>query len=227
MKITILAFLLCCGAFFQTRAADEPLIPLPSNAVVSKIHSGMSIHEVEAVLSTSYPKVAGHMGNWSGQTGYIDYKLDDRFTLSVSSITRDGKEVVHDEILMYLFDWSAKRRVDIKILDWDKQPPKTPSPNAPAPEADCERLYLAWKQECVPVSYSSNSRTYTALPSYRKIVAIGKPALPFLEHKMQGDEDWMLAYAAAEICGWDERSLGASSGQDYRDKVLKRLRETK
>ena len=104
-------------------------------------------------------------------------------------------------------------------------------PPAPAPstalEAECERLYLAWKQECVPVSYSSNSRTYTALPSYRKIVAIGKPALPFLEHKMQGDEDWMLAYAAAEICGWDKRSLGASSGQDFRDKVLKELRETR
>ena len=128
MKITILASLLCCGVLSQTRAADEPLIPSRLNAVVSRIHSGMSIHEVEAVLATSYPKVAGRVGNWSGQTGYIDYRLDDRFTLSISSITRDGKDVVQDEILMYLFDWSAKRRVDIKILDWDKQPPKTPSP---------------------------------------------------------------------------------------------------
>ena len=102
-------------------------------------------------------------------------------------------------------------------------------PSAPAPstaaEAECEQLYLAWKQECKPVGYSSYSGTYTALPSYRKIVAIGKPALPFLEQKMQ--EDWMLAYAAAEICGWDERSFGASSGQDFRDKVLKKLRETR
>jgi hypothetical protein len=126
MKTTVFAFLLCCGAFFQTQAADEPLVPAPLNAVISKIHPGMSIHDVETVLSTSYPKVAGHMGEWSGQTGYIDYKLDDRFTLSVSSMTRDGKEVVHDEILMYFFDWSAKRRVDIKIYDWDKQPPKAP-----------------------------------------------------------------------------------------------------
>jgi len=128
MKITIIAFLLGCGALFQTRAADEPLIPLPLNAVVSRIHSGMSVQEVEAVLSRSYPKVAGHVGDWSGQTGYIDYKLDDRFTLSISSITREGKEVVHDEILMYLLDWPAKRRVDIKLLDWDKQAAKIPSP---------------------------------------------------------------------------------------------------
>jgi len=102
--------------------------------------------------------------------------------------------------------------------------PAAPVPNT-ATEAECERLYLTWKQECEPVGPSSDSGTYTALQSYRKIVAIGRPALPFLEHKMQ--EDWMLAYAAAEICGWDKWSLGASSGQDFRDKVLKKLRETR
>jgi hypothetical protein len=76
---------------------------------------------VEAVLAHAYPKVKGRSGIWSGQTGYIDYRLDDRYSLSVSSITRDGKEVVHDEILLYLYDWQTKRRLDLKIYEWEKK----------------------------------------------------------------------------------------------------------
>jgi hypothetical protein len=66
------------------------------------------------------------MSDWSGQTGYIEYKLDERYSLSVSSITRDGKEVVHDEILLYLYDWPSKRRIDLKIFDWEKPTAKKP-----------------------------------------------------------------------------------------------------
>jgi hypothetical protein len=124
MKKAILAFLLCCAALFQVRAADEPLIPAALNKALPKIHPGMTANQVVAILLPSYPKVAVSMGDWSGGSGYIDYKLDDRFTLSVSSITRDGKDVVHDDILFYLFDWPSKRRVDIRIYDWGKQPPK-------------------------------------------------------------------------------------------------------
>ena len=97
----------------------------------------MTTREVESVLASAYPKVKGQMGTWSGQTGYIDYKLDERHTLSVSSITRDGKEVVHDEILLYLYDWPAKQRLDLKIYTWEKQADKLPEsqseePNKPA-----------------------------------------------------------------------------------------------
>jgi len=67
------------------------------------------------------------VGKVQGQTVYIDYKLDERHTLSVSSITRDGKELVHDEILLYLYDWSSKRRLDLKIYEWEKQTAKKPS----------------------------------------------------------------------------------------------------
>jgi hypothetical protein len=118
MKHQIIAFLFCFG-LLHSLAADEPLIPAALNAVLPKIHVGMTIREVEAALAPAYPKVKGQMGIWSGQTGYIDYKLDERHTLSVSSITRDGKEVVHDEILLYLFDWPTKRRLDLKIYEWE------------------------------------------------------------------------------------------------------------
>ncbi len=128
MKHTILAFLFCFG-LLHSHAADEPLIPAALNAILPRIHAGMTIREVEAVLAPAYPKVKGQMGNWSGQTGYIDYKLDERHTLSVSSITRDGKELVHDEILLYLYDWPSKRRLDLKIYEWEKQTAKKPQPN--------------------------------------------------------------------------------------------------
>ena len=81
MKHPIIAFLFCFG-LLHSLAADEPLIPAALNAVLPKIHVGMTIREVEAALAPAYPKVKGQMGIWSGQTGYIDYKLDERHTLS-------------------------------------------------------------------------------------------------------------------------------------------------
>jgi hypothetical protein len=123
MKQTFIAFLFCI-CMLHSRAADEPLIPPALNAVLPKIHAGMTIREIEAVLAPAYPSVKGQMSLWSGQTGYIDYKLDERHTLSVSSINRDGKQVVHDEVLLYLYDWTSKRRLDLKIFEWEKQADK-------------------------------------------------------------------------------------------------------
>jgi hypothetical protein len=119
MKHVIFAILFCVG-LLHSGAAEELLVPTALNAVLPKIHPGMTITEVETALSPAYPDVKGRMGRWSGQTGYIDYKLDDRYSLSVSSITRNGKEVVHNEILLYLHDWTSKRRLDLKIFDWEQ-----------------------------------------------------------------------------------------------------------
>jgi hypothetical protein len=112
----VLIMSVCIG-----KAADEPLIPTPLNDVLLKIRPGMTTNQVLAVLSSSYPKVTARMSDWDGMTGYMDYKLDERFTLSISSITRDGKEIVHDDFLMYLFDWQSKRRVDIRLYNWAGQ----------------------------------------------------------------------------------------------------------
>jgi len=115
MKTLILTFLSCCIIAMHVHAAEEPLIPTALNDVLLKIRPGMTTNQVLAVLSPSYPKVAGRMGDWSGQSGYIDYKLDERFTLSVSSVMSDGRQLVHDNLLFYVFDWQTKRRVDIKL----------------------------------------------------------------------------------------------------------------
>jgi hypothetical protein len=121
---SIIALSVCCLVLLGAVAADEPLIPTPLNSVLLKIQPGMTTNQVMAILSPSYPKVSGHMGDWSGQTGYMDYKLDERFTLSASSIMRDGKELVHDDLLFYVFDWQTKRRVDVRLYHWESQPRK-------------------------------------------------------------------------------------------------------
>lgn len=101
------------------KSTDELLIPASLNTVLFNIQPDMSTNQVLAVLSRSYPKVSGHLGEWSGQTGYFDYRLDERFTLSVSSVMRDGKEMVHHNLLFYIFDWQRKRRIDIRPHHWD------------------------------------------------------------------------------------------------------------
>ena len=77
MKPIILICLFCFIAAMHVHAADEPLIPTPLNDVLLKVSPGMTTNQVLATLSPSYPKVAGREGDWSGQTGYIDYKLDE------------------------------------------------------------------------------------------------------------------------------------------------------
>ena len=123
---SIVASFICSTALLQISAADEPLIPAPLNSILLKIQPGMTTNQVLSVLSSAYPKVSVHMGDWSGSSGYFEYRLDERFTLSVSSVMRDGKGLVHDDLLFLASDWQTKRRVDIKLCSWDNRPHKEP-----------------------------------------------------------------------------------------------------
>ena len=97
----------------------------------------------------------------------------------------------------------------------------------PGAAAKFERLYRAWHQESRNISFSSNTQDYVALPSYRRIVHLGRGALPSLTKKLAQDRDadFMLADAVVEICGWDRRGFASDSAQAFRDKVLHRLRD--
>jgi hypothetical protein len=120
MKTFVFVLLLCCFSLFSTQAADDLLIPTILNGVLLKIKPRMSVQEVEAVLSVSYPKFVPQRGDWGGRSGYNDYKLDEQYTLSISFILRDdNKEVVADEILFSVYNWPAKRRADIKLFHWE------------------------------------------------------------------------------------------------------------
>ena len=39
---------------------------------------------------------------------------------------RDGKGLVHDDLVFLASDWQTKRRVDIKLYSWDNRPHKEP-----------------------------------------------------------------------------------------------------
>jgi hypothetical protein len=92
-----------------------------------------------------------------------------------------------------------------------------------------DSLYADWHRECEKIAVSSRTLDYTALPSYRKIVALGRPVLPFLEEKLSANKagDFMLADAVVEICGWDRHDFKTGSGQQFRGEVLQKLKASR
>jgi len=134
-KLSLILFLLGGGVLTRASTVSEqnatggPLIPSALNGLLPGIHPGMTIPEVESVLAAAYPKVAGRMSDWDGMTGYIDYRLDDRYSLSVASINRaDGKKVVQvvggGDILFYIYDWPSKNRIEVQQYVWDEKQSK-------------------------------------------------------------------------------------------------------
>jgi hypothetical protein len=87
------------------------------------------------------------------------------------------------------------------------------------------QFYQAWHRQGEAIQFSSNTRDYIALPAYRGIVGLGRPAVPLLAEVLVRDRggDFMLAHAVIEICGWDSQSFDSNSEQALRDKVLRRL----
>jgi hypothetical protein len=91
--------------------------------------------------------------------------------------------------------------------------------------------YAQWQIEChqPKVRIMSDARVFTSLPGYRGIVSLGRPALPFLQDRMEHDSgfDYMLVYAAMDIEGWKHTDLPPNltySVQEDRDHVLAKMR---
>ncbi len=108
------------------RADDQSLIPAPLNSLIPKISAGMTPAQLQKLLSTVYPKVEERIGDWSGGTGYIDFKLEDRYSISISGRSdAKGRPVVHEDIFMYVFDHPQRSRIEIKKYHWkDSSEPK-------------------------------------------------------------------------------------------------------
>jgi hypothetical protein len=109
-----IAFALLFFSVLSLNAAEELLIPPSLNGLVPKIHAGMTIRDVKAVLSAVFPEVRSRRGLWHGETGFIDYALNDQLLLSVSSTVRRGQELVDENLLFYIVNHAQQRRLDIK-----------------------------------------------------------------------------------------------------------------
>jgi hypothetical protein len=101
-------------------AADEPLIPASLNALLPKITAGMKPEDIKAVVLKSYPKAERQDGPWSGQTGYLGFRLDDRFSFMVAGhMIGNGQEVVSQDARIYVLDRHHKRRLEIVPYRWE------------------------------------------------------------------------------------------------------------
>jgi len=112
-----------CFSFLVGRplfALDHQLIPEPLNSILPRITAGMKVKDILPMLTKSYPKVKQQVGDWSGQSGYVDFQLDERYTISFaahSSLT--GAKFLSDDVRTYLFDGQLKNRIEITRYQWD------------------------------------------------------------------------------------------------------------
>jgi hypothetical protein len=118
MKAAILILLLTRAISLQAFSADEPLIPATLNTLLPKVKAGMTISQVESVLSVSYTNVTSQVADSTYyMTGYVSYKLDDRYTLSVRFLNvgtgRKITPLVDQNMLFYIYDGQTRHRVGI------------------------------------------------------------------------------------------------------------------
>jgi len=83
MKRYVLAFF--CFASLAC-AKEEPLIPASINVLMPKITAGMTSEEIRAVVVKTYAKSERRDGPWSGQSGDLGFRLDDRFSFTIAAL---------------------------------------------------------------------------------------------------------------------------------------------
>ena len=119
--LSFLCIVSCCAPVISVRAADEPLIPKQFNALLPKIIAGMTHEDIKKVLSLDYPKLELQDGPWSGQTGYIGFKLDERYSVMFAAgMDTKRQEVVSSNAQVSVFDRMQKLCLDITRYSWEK-----------------------------------------------------------------------------------------------------------
>lgn len=165
MKLTISALFLSI-VLLNTCAAEEPLIPAVVNAVLPQIRPGMSIQEVERLFFPFYPAVKGTKGDWSGKTGCIAYRLDDRYTICIDSILRDNQPVTSEDLSFNFSDQLKGQRGDFKLVTWPHQtgPNGLPLPTVRLNKADCAAFLKLIKPGMTRAEVESILKPYRPIP---------------------------------------------------------------
>jgi hypothetical protein len=120
MKILLVAFILALSVT-SVSAADETLLPDGVNKILGQIRSKMPEAEAEKIVQTYYPGTKAALGDWSGQTGYVEFKLSTRYSISIAEYN-DPKDFNHRfvsaDMIMYVYDWESKRRINVSFHQW-------------------------------------------------------------------------------------------------------------
>jgi len=112
---------------FLANAADSPLIPDSVNQILGRISPKMVESDLEKIVKKYYPEAKKTLGSWSGQTGYVEFKLTKRYSISVAEYN-DPKDFesrfVHANMILYVYDWELKQRINISFHKWKNETKK-------------------------------------------------------------------------------------------------------
>jgi hypothetical protein len=105
-KSSILVYFLLAILIVSLPAwAEEPLLPPALNQILPKITAGLTSEQVASLLSEKYQGVKAVHGVWSGQSGFMDFILDERYRLSVSAVgtPQDSENPTVNKDLLFIF----------------------------------------------------------------------------------------------------------------------------
>lgn len=97
---------------------DGPLLPDGINQILGRLHPHISEAQVEKVVKTYYPTTKATLGPWSGQTGYVEFKLTPRHSISVAEYNAPGDlnaRFVHADMILYVYDCKLRQRIKIDL----------------------------------------------------------------------------------------------------------------
>ena len=120
ITVIIVTLSVTLGAF----AADGPLFPDGVNQILGRIQPDMSEAQVEEIVKIYYPEAILTFGVWSGQTGYVDFKLTSRYSISIAEYNDPEdfhSRFVHADMILYVYDWELNRRINISFHNWDDE----------------------------------------------------------------------------------------------------------
>ena len=136
---TIILIIVMLSVALGTLAAEEPLLPDGVNQILGRIRPNMSEAEVEKIVKAYYPDYKATPMVWSGQTGYVEFKVTSRYSISVAKYNDPNdfnSRFVHANMILYVYDWKQKRRINSSFHKWDaetkKDGGKTSEPGAQA-----------------------------------------------------------------------------------------------
>ena len=83
---SVALFLSIALVIIPSAFANVPLLPIALNEILPRIDVGMTREQVVSLLAEKYPAVKTKQGLWSGQSGYMDFILDERYEIDVSAV---------------------------------------------------------------------------------------------------------------------------------------------
>ena len=127
---TIITILMLMSISLITHADDTPLIPDSINKILGQLKPDMPEYQIEIIVKKHYENAKPTPSLWSGQTGYVEFKLNDRYSISIAEYN-DPKDFnlkfVHSSMTFYVYDHELKRRINLSVYKWDDEKIKIPN----------------------------------------------------------------------------------------------------